>query len=559
MSIRSACRCRCRRISRCRRAACTSAGRDRDGRLEQERRLHGPKLRGGAAPSRAPTPRPRGDRHRRSRGSASSPPARPISMCGRRWPTSASPSATPPRSGIRVYKVALTWPLEPSGARRFAEGLAGRAGRRGEARLHRGPAGAASLQYRAPRAAERRRQDATRRGATLLPSDGELTPTMVARAVVARLRRLGADSPAFEQRLARLEAFEQPAAPRRRSLQRTPYFCSGCPHNTSTRVPEGSRAMAGIGCHGMALFMPGRRHRDDHAYGRRGRELDRPGAVHQRSITSSRISATAPIPIRGLLAIRAAAAAGVNITYKILYNDAVAMTGGQPVEGGLTVPQIAQQVLAEGAKRVVVVADEPEKYPAQSGLPPGVDRPSPRRTRCRAARTARHRGPHRADLRPDLRRRKAPPPQARHSIPIRPKRVFINELVCEGCGDCSAEIELRLGAAARNRIRPQAPDRPVELQQGLFLPQGLLPELRHRARRDAAQARRHSQRPTALFARSAGAEPRRRSTGPTASSSPASAAPASSRSARCSAWPRISRARAAPCSTSPGWRKRTAR
>ena len=114
----------------------------------------------------------------------------------------------------------------------------------------------------------------------------------------------------------------------------------------------------------------------------------------------------------GLLALRAAAAAGVNITYKILYNDAVAMTGGQPAEGGLTVSQIAHQVSAEGAKRLAIVSDDPEKYPANY-FPAGRDHPSPPRTRRRAEGAARGQGPHGSDLRPDLRRRKAPPPQAR--------------------------------------------------------------------------------------------------------------------------------------------------
>ena len=129
--------------------------------------------------------------------------------------------------------------------------------------------------------------------------------------------------------------------------------------------------MAGIGCHGMALSVPSRRHADDLAYGRRRRHLDRAGAVHQRTARVPESRRRHLLPIRGLLAIRAAAAAGVNITYKILYNDAVAMTGGQPAEGGLTVSQIAHQVAAEGAKRLVIVSDEPEKYPANY-FPPGA-------------------------------------------------------------------------------------------------------------------------------------------------------------------------------------------
>ena len=184
--------------------------------------------------------------------------------------------------GLRIYKVALTWPLEVHGALRFAEGLQDVLvveEKRGfiEDQLIR-------ILYnmdasKRPSVVGKRDES----GAVLLPSEGELTPTMVAAAVVGRLRKLGHRSPALEQRLAKLEAFDRPAEGiGAAKLQRTPYFCSGCPHNTSTKIPEGSRAMAGIGCHGMALSIPARRTHDHLAYGRRGRRLDRPGAVHRR-------------------------------------------------------------------------------------------------------------------------------------------------------------------------------------------------------------------------------------------------------------------------------------
>ena len=198
------------------------------------------------------------------------------------------------------------------------------------------------------------------------------------------------------------------------------------------------------------------------------------------------------------MAIRAAAAAGVNITYKILYNDAVAMTGGQPVEGALTVPQIAQQVLAEGARRVVVVTDEPGKYPKHAGFPAGV--------------AIRHRDDLDAvqrELRDiagltvliydqtcaaEKRRRRK-----RGKFPDPPERVFINDAVCEGCGDCSDKSNCIAVLPVETELGRKRRDRPVELQQGLLLPQGLLPELRHRARRHAAQARRRSRRTTACL------------------------------------------------------------
>jgi indolepyruvate ferredoxin oxidoreductase len=167
--------------------------------------------------------------------------------------------ATAEALGLRVYKVAMTWPLEEEGARRFANGL------------------------QDVLVVEEKRSfiedqlvrilynmDATHRpsvvgkrdetGAPLLPSTGELSPAMVARAIVQRLRRLGATDAALDQRLARLESFEAlELRPSATTTPRTPYFCSGCPHNTSTKVPEGSRATAGIGCHGMALSIPSRR------------------------------------------------------------------------------------------------------------------------------------------------------------------------------------------------------------------------------------------------------------------------------------------------------------
>jgi indolepyruvate ferredoxin oxidoreductase len=338
--------------------------------------------------------------------------------------------------GLRIYKLALTWPLEPEGARRFAEGLSDilvveeKRGFIEQQLVH--------LLYN---------MDAARRpsivgkadesGAPLLPGTGELTPTMVARAVVARLRRLGGAgdvSAQFDQRLARLESFERTLDVPPARIRRTPFFCSGCPHNTSTQVPEGSRAMAGIGCHSMALFMPTRSTATlTHMGGEGVNWIGQVPFTAEQHVFQNLGDGT--YSHSGLMAIRAAAAAGVNITYKILYNDAVAMTGGQPVEGGLTVAQIVHQVLAEGARRVVVVSDEPDKHSA-ADFPAGVE--------------VRHRDE--LDLvqralratsgltilvydqtcAAEKRRRRK-----RGLYPDPPKRVLINDLVCEGCGDCS--------------------------------------------------------------------------------------------------------------------------
>jgi indolepyruvate ferredoxin oxidoreductase len=337
--------------------------------------------------------------------------------------------------GLRIYKVALTWPLEEAGAKRFAEGLQDVLvveEKRGfiEDQLVR-------ILYNmdaARRPSVVGKRDET--GAPLLPSEGELNPTIVASALVARLRRLGHQSPVLEQRLARLEAFEHPAMSRGPAgLQRTPYFCSGCPHNSSTKIPEGSRAMAGIGCHGMALSIPSRRTATiTHMGGEGANWIGQAPFTSEPHIFQNLGDGT--YTHSGLLALRAAAASGVNITYKILYNDAVAMTGGQPAEGSFDVSQIAHQVWAEGAKRVAIVSDDPGKYPARGYFPQGA--------------TIHHRR-EMDELQRELREVKgltvliydqtcAAEKRRRRKrgvYPDPPKRVFINDLVCEGCGDCS--------------------------------------------------------------------------------------------------------------------------
>jgi indolepyruvate ferredoxin oxidoreductase len=336
--------------------------------------------------------------------------------------------------GIRVYKVGMTWPLEPEGARHFANGLqevivVEEKRSNLEDQLVR-------LLYNMP-ASQRPlvigKTDED--GRIILPSDGELTPTGVATVIANRLMKHGGDSPELQQRLARLEAKEKLLSAPPSKIARTPYFCSGCPHNTSTNVPEGSRAMAGIGCHGMASWMPERRTSlISHMGGEGVAWVGQAPFSGDNHIFQNLGDGT--YYHSGLMAIRQAGAAGVNITYKILFNDAVAMTGGQPHDGPLNVPDITKQVAAEGAKRVVVVTDEPDKYGMNPGFAEGV--------------TVRHRDDLDAvqrELRevPGLtvlvydqtcaaekrRRRK------RGTFPDPAKRVFINDAVCEGCGDCS--------------------------------------------------------------------------------------------------------------------------
>src|SRR5579883_1062764 len=332
--------------------------------------------------------------------------------------------------GLRLYKVALTWPVEPEGLRRFARGL--------EEILvveEKRPLIEEQLKDILYGGADQPRITGKRdeRGALLLASTGELDPMRIARVIAERIARFH-NSPRIADRLAYLAAKERQLANARPAIERIPYFCSGCPHNTSTRVPEGSRATAGIGCHYMAIWMD----RNTETVTQMGGEgtpwIGQAPFTETKHIFANLGDGT--YYHSGILAIRAAIAAGVNITYKILYNDAVAMTGGQPIEGQLTVPQITQQVAAEGVKRIVVVTDEPDKYPGNAGFAPGVDifhrekldevqrnlREAPGVTVLIYDQTCA------AEKR---RRRK------RGQFPDPPKRVFINELVCEGCGDCS--------------------------------------------------------------------------------------------------------------------------
>jgi indolepyruvate ferredoxin oxidoreductase len=337
------------------------------------------------------------------------------------------------RLGIALMKVGMSWPLESIGARRFAEGLSDLLiveEKRPliEEQLTR-------ILYNMP--ADRRplvvgKRDET--GAPLLPTHGEIGPAIIAKAIVARLERLGADVGDLRRRVALLESFSKPAGALSLKEQRSAYFCSGCPHNTSTVVPEGSRAGGGIGCHTLAVFM----NRSTPSYTQMGGEgapwIGQAPFTTEKHIFQNLGDGT--YAHSGLLAIRAAAAAGVNITYKILFNDAVAMTGGQPVEGGLTVAGVARQLHAEGAKKIVVVSDEPDKYPLGTDFPPGI--------------TFHHRRDLDAvqrDLREveglsiliydqtcaaEKRRRRK-----RGTFPDPAVRAFINDAVCEGCGDCS--------------------------------------------------------------------------------------------------------------------------
>ena len=272
-------------------------------------------------------------------------------------------------------------------------------------------------------------------GNWLFPVKGALDANDIAICIGERLLRFTPNEE-LAARVARLKEAQRILSETQDVAVRTPYFCSGCPHNSSTVVPEGSRAYAGIGCHYMVQWMD-RSTSGFTQMGGEGANWIGEAPFSKRPHVFQNIG-DGTYNHSGSLAIRAALGAGVNVTYKILFNDAVAMTGGQKNDGSLTVPQIAQQVAAEGVKRIAVVTDEPQKYPRGTPWPKGV--------------TVHHR-----DKLDDVQRELACVPgcsvmiydqtcaaekrrrRKRGLFPDPNKRIIINELVCEGCGDCGVQ------------------------------------------------------------------------------------------------------------------------
>jgi indolepyruvate ferredoxin oxidoreductase len=328
------------------------------------------------------------------------------------------------------------------------------------------------------------------------------------------------------------------------TLMRTPWFCPGCPHNLSTKVPEGSCALGGVGCHLMAVMMGRNTLTISHMGGEGATWLGVAGHSGTQHVFANMGDGT--YFHSGLLAIRAAVAAGVNITYKLLFNDAVAMTGGQPVDGTLTVPQLTRQLAAEDVARIIVMSDAPEKYRTSPTSPPASRSATATGSMKPSANCAKPPGVsalvYDQTCAAEKRRRRK-----RGSLPDPAVRVFINTAVCEGCGDCAVKsnclavvpVETEFG---RKRATDQfACNKDFSCLDG-FCPSMVTVHGGSVRRGKALQARRGWRR--AARAAAAGIWPI-----PTASSSPASAAPAWSPSAPCSAWPPTSRARASPCST----------
>ncbi|HET8726480.1 MAG TPA: indolepyruvate ferredoxin oxidoreductase family protein [Alphaproteobacteria bacterium] len=336
--------------------------------------------------------------------------------------------------GLAIYKVAMPWPLEPQGVRKFAEGLDELIVVEEKRALIENQLKEQLYNWHADkRPVIVGKFDEERNW--ILPSTGELSPAQIAVVIGRRLlKRL--DHPAVRERVEFLETKERQKVTLHPAMDRVPHFCSGCPHNTSTNVPEGSRAMAGIGCHYMVTWMD-----------RRTETFTQMGGEGAPWIGQAPFTETGHVFANlgdgtyfhsGSLAIRAAIAAGVNITYKILYNDAVAMTGGQPVDGRIDVPMIANQMRAEGVEKIVVVSDEPEKYGSGSLLPAHTTIEH-RRDLDRVQRDLRDwKGVsvliYDQTCAAEKRRRRK-----RKLMADPPKRVFINEQVCEGCGDCGVK------------------------------------------------------------------------------------------------------------------------
>ncbi|ARS26706.1 indolepyruvate ferredoxin oxidoreductase family protein [Sphingomonas sp. KC8] len=341
--------------------------------------------------------------------------------------------------GIAVYKCALVWPLEPQTITQFArqcdEVFVVEEKRPViEEQL-------AHILYHLP-ADERPRLTGKRdeTGATLLSAVGELSPDIILRAIGRRL-------PADDSIAARLASLQAPVlagpgpAAGQGALMRMPSFCAGCPHNTSTKVPEGSKAVSGIGCHGLAVFLPERNTMFSYQMGGEGAGwIGQAPFVDLPHIFQNLGDGT--YFHSGLLAVRACVAANVNITYKILLNGAVGMTGGQPIEGeqfdgGITTPHVAAQLDAEGVRRIAVVSDDPARHD-RADFPKGVTFHHRDELDAVQKELRDHKGVSALvyDQACATERRRL---RKRGKVADPAKRLFINQAVCEGCGDCGVQ------------------------------------------------------------------------------------------------------------------------
>ena len=336
------------------------------------------------------------------------------------------------RLGIDIYKVGMVWPLARRDALAFVTG-------KREVLVVEEKRGIIESQFKEyfydwPGAKPEKMVGKYRAvGEPLLPWTGELSPLMLVPVVAERLARFFPHERLEEK--ARALLAEKPPVLNVPGATRTPYFCSGCPHNTSTKVPEGSRAMSGIGCHVMASWMG----RNTGGYAQMGGE-GVPVAVAQKFNGGRHVFQNLGEGTwyhSGSLAIRQAVAVGANITYKVLFNDAVAMTGGQPVDGPVSVQGIAWNARAEGVERIALVSDDIGKF-SHGEFPPGTTFRDRRDLDAVQREMREIRGVtlliYEQTCATEKRRRRK-----RGTLEDPDRFVFINELVCEGCGDCSVE------------------------------------------------------------------------------------------------------------------------
>lgn len=335
--------------------------------------------------------------------------------------------------GIALYKPGCIWPLEPEGLVKFAQGMEMLFIVEEKKSFIEAQAAAIFINRPDAPLIVGKRDEAGRR---IFSDTVSLEPAGIAAAICDRLERGGA-LPANLHAAREALGIGAGAAAEPLAERRAPFFCSGCPHTRSTRIPEGSLAMSGIGCHGMVSFVRPEETMTPMQMGAEGANwigmapfTDLPHIFQNMGDGTYYHS--------GLLAVRAAVASGANITYKILYNDAVAMTGGQPVDGPLSVAEIAQQLRHEGVERIAVLSDNPEFHSRSGGFPPGttighrdgLDDVQRELRDVKGVSALIYEQTCAAEKR---RRRK------RGNFPNPAKRMFIAHEVCEGCGDCSEQ------------------------------------------------------------------------------------------------------------------------
>ena len=348
--------------------------------------------------------------------------------------------------GLRLFKVAMPWPLEPDSVREFAQGLDEILVVEEKRQF---------VEYQLKEQLYNWRDDVrprvvgkfddkgewvAPRGEWLLPPKADFSVSQVARVIASRVARYISDARIQEEIKARLTFLDTKDAVLKKAINtpfRPAFYCSGCPHNTSTKVPDGSFALAGIGCHVMATSIYPE-------YNKLTTHMGGEGAPWIGQAAFSKVPhvfqnlGDGTYFHSGYLAIRAAVAAKVNMTYKILYNDAVAMTGGQPVDGQTSVPMIAQQMAAEGVKRIALVTEDLSRYTDRSALPSIISLHD-RKDMDAVQRELREVSGvsvliYDQTCAAEKRRRRKT-----GAYPDVAKRMVINEAVCEGCGDCGIQ------------------------------------------------------------------------------------------------------------------------